>query len=72
MKVCDIYVQTSSFEGFCLTLNEARILNRPVVTTDFTGAREQLSTYPIKYKVVKYDSSILAEALFQMIHSELS
>lgn len=29
MKAGDIYVQTSRFEGYCLTLTEARILNRP-------------------------------------------
>lgn len=72
MKNCDIYVQPSLHEGYCITLAEAKIFEHPIITTDFTGAKEQLSTYPIKYKVVKYDSSILAEALLQMIHSELS
>lgn len=38
----DIYVQTSLFEGFGLTLSEARILGRPVVTTDFDVARDQI------------------------------
>ncbi len=38
----DIYVQTSSFEGFGITLTEARILGRPVVTTDFAVARDQI------------------------------
>ena len=38
----DIYVQTSSFEGFGLTLTEARLLGRPVITTDFAVARDQI------------------------------
>ena len=38
MDSCDVYVQTSSFEGFCLTLREARILNKPVVSTTFSVA----------------------------------
>lgn len=38
----DIYVQTSRHEGYCLTLAEARCLNKPIVTTDFTGAKEQI------------------------------
>src|SRR5690625_217040 len=38
----DIYVQTSRHEGYCLTLAEAKSLNKPIVTTDFTGAREQI------------------------------
>lgn len=39
----DIYVQTSRFEGFGLTLCEARVLGKPVVTTDFGVARDQIT-----------------------------
>lgn len=42
MEECDIYVQSSRHEGYCITLAEARILNKPIVTTNFTGAREQI------------------------------
>lgn len=42
MKNADIYVQTSRFEGYCLTLGEARILNTPVISTDFDVVYNQL------------------------------
>ena len=42
IKNCDIYVQTSRFEGYCTTITEAKILARPIVTTDVPGMREQL------------------------------
>ena len=42
MKDCDIYVQPSRHEGFCITLAEALCFPHPIVATDFTGAREQL------------------------------
>lgn len=42
MAGCNIYVQTSSFEGFGLTLNEARILNKPEVSTDFPVVYDQI------------------------------
>lgn len=42
MKDCDIYVQPSIHEGFCITLAEARCFNAPIITTNFTGAREQI------------------------------
>ena len=42
MKQCDIYVQPSRYEGYCITLAEARCLNKPIVATNFTGSREQL------------------------------
>ncbi len=35
IKSCDIYCQTSIFEGLSLTLIEASILNKPIVTTNF-------------------------------------
>lgn len=38
----DIYVQTSRHEGFCLTLAEAISLSKPIVTTNFVGAYEQI------------------------------
>ena len=39
---CDLYVQPSDYEGYCLALAEARALHRPCVCCDFSGAREQL------------------------------
>ncbi len=42
MKDCDIYVQSSRHEGYCITLAEARCFNNPIITTNFTGATEQI------------------------------
>lgn len=42
MKYCDIYVQPSRYEGYCITLGEARCFDNPIVTTNFTGAKEQI------------------------------
>lgn len=39
---CDIYVQPSRYEGYCLTLAEARVFARPILATHFDGANEQL------------------------------
>ena len=39
---CNIYVQTSIAEGYCITLLEAKVLNKVIVTTNFTGASEQI------------------------------
>ena len=45
MRDCDIYVQPSRYEGFCITLAEARCFTSPIVCTSFTGASEQLRTF---------------------------
>lgn len=42
IKNCDIYVQTSDFEGFGLAIAEARMLNKPVVTTRFDAVYNQM------------------------------
>ena len=42
MRDCDIYMQPSRHEGFCITLAEALCFSNPIVATNFTGAQEQL------------------------------
>lgn len=42
IKDADIYVQTSRFEGFGLAIAEARMLNTPVVTTEFDAVYNQM------------------------------
>ena len=38
VKDCDMYVQTSYHEGYCLTVHEAKIFNKPVIVTDVASA----------------------------------
>lgn len=45
IQACDIYVQTSYTEGWCLTTQEAKILGKPIVTTDLPVMREQFTHY---------------------------
>lgn len=42
LKNCDLYVQPSRSEGYCITLAEARVFCKPIVSTDFYGAKEQI------------------------------
>ena len=39
----DIYVQTSRFEGKSIAIDEAKILNKPILVTNFTTVRDQIS-----------------------------
>lgn len=45
MRDCDIYVQPSRHEGYCITLAEARCFKVPIVATNFLAAKEQLENY---------------------------
>ena len=40
MQDCDIYFQPSRHEGYGIALAEARIFCKPIVATDFAGAKE--------------------------------
>ncbi|NBH67401.1 glycosyltransferase [Phocaeicola sartorii] len=42
IKSCTLYVQTSRHEGFGLSIAEARILNKPIVTTEFDAVYNQI------------------------------
>lgn len=42
IKASDIYVQPSRHEGYCITIAEAKCLNKPIVATNFIGSNEQI------------------------------
>lgn len=43
LKNCDIYVQPSRFEGKSIAIDEAMLLGKPIVVTDFSTARDQIT-----------------------------
>ncbi|MFC4320710.1 glycosyltransferase [Litchfieldia salsa] len=43
IKQADIYVQTSRFEGKSIAIDEAKILNKPIVVTNFSTAKDQIN-----------------------------
>lgn len=66
VKAADVYVQTSRFEGFCLSLAEARILNKLCVTTEFECVYNQM----IQEKnglVVDMNAQAVADGVERMI-----
>jgi glycosyltransferase involved in cell wall biosynthesis len=42
MAECDIFVQPSRYEGYCLTILEAKSFYKPIVTTNVNGVNEQI------------------------------
>lgn len=68
MLYSDVYVQPSVYEGFCITLAEAKALKKPIVSTDFTGAKEQLMDYEPS-KVVSHTINDLFEGVKELLDS---
>lgn len=69
MRDCDIYMQPSRHEGFCITLAEALCFNNPIVATDFTGAKEQLE-HRANGIVTSMSAEDIAKGLRKAITSE--
>lgn len=67
MKYCDIYVQPSFYECYCTTIVEAKIFNKPIIATDFTGAREQLENYNSPWRICNHSPQEIADAIKSMI-----
>lgn len=65
IKNCDIYIQPSRHEAYCMTVAEARVFNKPIVITK-TGASEQI----INGKnglIVRFDERELYPAIKQLL-----
>lgn len=58
----DIYVQPSRHDGYCLALTEAKILNKPIVATNFVGAIEQ---------IVNGETGVLADCNEEEIYAKI-
>jgi glycosyltransferase involved in cell wall biosynthesis len=66
MKQCDIYVQPSRHEGYCITLAEARCFDNPIIATHFTGADEQITDGETGL-LIPFDEEQLFLAIARMI-----
>lgn len=62
MQACDIYVQPSRFEGYAVTLMEAIVLKKVIVTTDVSGSEEAVFN-GYNGLIVHHDVDELAQAI---------
>ncbi|HFK1765855.1 glycosyltransferase [Bacillus wiedmannii] len=70
MKQCDLYVQPSRYEGYCITLAEARCFNNPIISTDFTGASEQI-IHNNNGLIVQFDEQQMYDSIVQILSDKL-
>lgn len=69
IKNADIYVQTSKYEGFCLTLCEARILDKPIVSTSFDVVYNQIVNEE-NGLIVDMNGQDIASAIIKLINNK--
>lgn len=68
IKQADIYAQTSRFEGKSIAIDEAKILNKPIVVTDFSTARDQI-TNGTDGLIVDMSPDAMADGLEKLINN---
>lgn len=66
IKQADIYVQTSKIEGKSIAIDEAKILQKPIVVTNFTTATDQIK-HGENGVIVQMNSDAVAAGIMTII-----
>lgn len=66
MQQADVYVQTSKFEGFGMTIAEAKILGKPIVSTNFEVICNQI-THEKNGLIAEMNGKSVADNIYRII-----
>lgn len=66
IKACDLYVQPSRYEGKCVAVREAQILNKPVVITRYKTSESQLED-GVDGVIVPMDNEGCARGIIELL-----
>ena len=66
LKGADVVVQTSRYEGKSIVLDEAKILCKPIVVTDYSSVRDQFID-DVNGKIVPINAEAIASGIASMI-----
>ncbi|WP_078428906.1 glycosyltransferase [Alkalihalobacterium alkalinitrilicum] len=69
IKEADIYVQTSRFEGKSIAIDEAKILQKPILVTNFSTAKDQIN-HGENGLIVEMNGSSIAEGIQKLIKDQ--
>ena len=69
IKNCDLFVQSSRYEGKSVVIDETKILNKPIVVTDYPTVKDQI-TNKIEGMIVDMSPEGIAGGITEMIQSE--
>lgn len=69
IKMCNIYVQPSRYEGKCVAVREAQILEKPVVITKYATSESQLED-GVDGIIVPMDNEGCAKAISSLLRND--
>ncbi|WP_410513561.1 glycosyltransferase [Paenibacillus sp. BR2-3] len=69
IRHADLYVQTSRFEGKSIAIDEAKIMHKPIVVTNFSTAKDQIE-HEKNGLIVEMNPEAIAEGIVKLITGE--
>ncbi len=69
IEEADIYMQPSRHEGKPIAVEEAKILQKPILITNYTSAAEQMEKYP-SYRIADISENGIFEGLQSMLNMD--
>ncbi|MFN7250060.1 MAG: glycosyltransferase [Anaerobacillus sp.] len=69
IREADIYVQSSRFEGKSIAIDEAKILNKPIIVTNFSTAKDQIK-HGENGLIVEMNGKSIAEGIENVIEDQ--
>ena len=70
IKNCLIFVQPSRYEGKSIVLDEAKILEKPIVVTNYTTVYDSI-TDGLSGSIVEFDEKKLADSIKKLIENDM-
>lgn len=69
MKNCNVFIQPSRYEGKSIVLDEVKILERPIVVTDYETVNDSI-TNGINGIIASFDAKELANAIINVVTNQ--
>lgn len=69
IKSADVYVQPSYYEAYSTTVTEAKVLGKPIVTTDVGGMRDQLENRKTGF-IVPQNINLISDAIIELLNDK--
>lgn len=68
LKSCTLYVQPSKYEGKSMAIEEAKILCKPIIVTNFTTAKDQIN-HSVNGIITAINPNSLANDILQLLQN---
>ena len=69
IRYADVFVQPSRYEGKSIVLDEAKILCKPIVVTNYTTVVDSI-TDGVNGRIVQFDPNAIANGILELLNSD--